>query len=165
MTGTSRRKTTTTHDLRGGGRPRLVMGYDHHAPAGSAPREFELLPGITIIGSAPDADLHLPGLAAYHAEVRRDSADEYTYVHLGAQSGSTVNGLPVSQKVLHTGDRIHVGNWTMSFARDEFADHGRPHGGRLGGQRHQRPQEQPRRRGASPAGGGDRAGVDPGEYF
>ncbi len=35
---------------------------------------------------------------------------------------------------LHTGDRIELGSWTMSYFRDEHADHGRPFGGRSGGE-------------------------------
>jgi len=159
------RKVTTTHDPRGGGHPRLIFRYDHHAPAGSPQREFELLPGTSIIGSGPDADLRLDGLEGHHGEIRRDTGDEYTYVHLGVLASSTVNGMPVLNKVLHTGDRIQLGSWTLSFAREEFADHGRPHGGRVGGQRHQPPQQQPRLRGATPAGGGDPQGVNPGEYY
>jgi len=162
---TLRRTVTTTHDPRGGGRPRLIFRHDHHAPAGSPQREFELLPGVSVIGSAPDADLRLVGLEAHHGEIRRDTGDEYTYVHLGAPTGSTVNGMPVLEKVLHTGDRLQLRGWTLSFAREEFADHGRPHGGRLGGQRHQQPQQQPRLRGATPAGGGHPQGANPGEYY
>ena len=44
--------------------------------------------------------------------------------------------------------RVEVGAWTMTFFREEFADHGRPYGGRVGGEiGHQRPQpERPQRR-------------------
>jgi len=160
----TRAKTTTTHDPRGGGHPRLIFGHDHHAPTGSPQREFDLQPGVTVIGSSPGADLQLAGLDSRHGEIRRDTADEYVYVHLGTLTSGTVNGLPVTRKVLHTGDRIQLGSWTLSFYREEFADHGRPHGGRLGGQRHQPPQQQPRPRGTT-AAGGHPEGVNPGEYF
>ncbi len=161
----TRAKTTTTHDPRGGGHPRLIFGHDHHAPAGSPQREFDLLAGVTVVGSSPGADLQLAGLDSRHGEIRRDAADEYVYVHLGTLTSGTVNGLSVTRKVLHTGDRIKLGSWTLSFYREEFADHGRPHGGRLGGQRHQQPQQQPRPRGTTAAGGGHPEGVNPGEYF
>jgi hypothetical protein len=48
----------------------------------------------------------------------------------------------------------------------EFADHGRPYGGRQGGEfAVQRVQGEPRARGTSASGGSDRNGTDPGEYF
>jgi hypothetical protein len=53
-----------------------------------------------------------------------------------------------------------------SERRDEFADHGRPYSGRQGGELSvQREQDEPRARGTSAAGGSDREGTDPGEYF
>jgi hypothetical protein len=157
---------TTTHDPRGGGRPRLIFALAGQAPAGSEQREFNLLPGVTVIGSDPDTDLRLSGLGGHHAEVRRDAADEYVYVDLGTSTGSRVDGRPMGAQALHTGDRIELGTWTLSYSREEFADHGRPHGGRLGGEFSiQQLQDEPRPRGTSPGGGSERKEYDPGEYF
>ena len=48
------------------------------------------------------------------------------------------------EALLRTGARIELGPWTLLYAREEHADHGRPYGGRIGGELgHQRPQ--PRR--------------------
>jgi hypothetical protein len=106
------------------------------------------------------------GLDEHHAEVRRDDTDEYIYVDLGSRIGSRVDGRPVGEHILRTGDRIELGDWAMSFYREEFADHGRPHGGRQGGEwADQQPQAQPRPRGTSSQGGSDPDGADPGEYF
>jgi hypothetical protein len=158
---------TTTHDTRGGGHPRLIFSVGGGGRATSEAREFELLPGVTTIGSADDADLRLTGLEDHHAEVRRDASDEYVYVDLGTRSGSRVDGRPVvGQHVMRTGDRIQFGQWTASFYRDEFADHGRPYGGRQGGEGAiQRAQREPRPRGTSPDGGRDPSAADAGEYF
>jgi hypothetical protein len=157
---------TTTHDPRGGGHPRLIFALGSDAPPNTEQREFMLRPGVTVIGSAADADLRLAGLDGHHAEIRRDAADEYVYVDLGTSAGSRVDGRPVGEQALHTGDRIELGTWTMSYYRDEFADHGRPYGGREGGElTWQRQQGEPRPRGTSGAGGSDRQGADPGEYF
>lgn len=111
------------------------------ASGGSAPasadgeqREFGLRRGVTVIGSAPDADLRLAGLDGHHAEVRREEGDEYVYVDLGTSAGSHVDGQPMGQQALHTGDRIELGQWTLTYYRGEFADHGRPNGGRQGGE-------------------------------
>jgi FHA domain len=157
---------TTTHDPRGGGHPRLIFAVGDYAPANTEQREFMLRPGVTVIGSASDADLRLAGLAAHHAEIRRDATDEYVYVDLGTSAGSRVDGRPAVENALHTGDRIELGTWTLSYFREEFADHGRPYGGRAGGElSRQRLQLEPRPRGTSASGGSDRTGADPGEYF
>jgi hypothetical protein len=125
---------TSTHDPQGGGRPRLILALGGSAPADTEQREFDLRRGVTLVGSAPDADLQLPGLEARHAEVRRQAGDEYVWVDLGAAAGSSVDGRPMGEQGLHTGDRIEVGSWTLTYFREEFADHGRPNGGRQGGE-------------------------------
>jgi hypothetical protein len=58
-------KITTTHDPRGGGCPRLIFAMGGEAPAGTEQRQFELLRGVTVIGSGADADLRLDGLDEY----------------------------------------------------------------------------------------------------
>lgn len=168
----AREPVTTTHDPAGGGRPRLIFSntssarFGHSAGAADGPVEFDLLPGVTTVGSSPDPDLSLAGLDDRHAEIRRDAADEYICVHRGRTGRTTVNGAAVGEKSLHTGDRLEFGDWVMSFFREEFADHGRPYGGRQGGElSHQKSQQAPRSRGSSPAGGSDRDRTDPGEYY
>jgi hypothetical protein len=52
-----------------------------------------------------------------------------------------VDGVPVERKVLRTGNRVQLGGWTLVYWRAEYADHGRPFGGRIGGELgHQQPQ-------------------------
>lgn len=155
---------TTTHDVHGGGMPRLVIVAHEHLH--DMPPAFDLRPGVSSIGVHPTSDIRLDGLAERHAEVRRDAADEYVFVHLDPGSKSTVNGREVTEMALHTGDRIMFGGWTMTFTRAESADHGRPHGGRAGGEKSpQRPQGKPRPRGTSPQGGSQPSADDPGEYY
>jgi pSer/pThr/pTyr-binding forkhead associated (FHA) protein len=129
---------TTTHDPDGGGRPRLIFAMGDSAPAGAKQSEFDLVRGgVTVIGGGPDADLRLDGLDERHAEIRRDEHDEYLFVDLGSAGGSLVDGQPMAEQggqSLHTGDRIKLGDYTMTFYREEFADHGRPDGGRQGGE-------------------------------
>jgi hypothetical protein len=155
---------TTTHDPRGGGRPRLIVALGGAAPQHAGQREFDLVSGVTVIGSGSQADVRLEGLETHHAEIRRDERDEYVYINLGSGPPGRVDGQPVSQKPLRTGDRIELGDWTLSYFREEFADHGIPFGGRHGGDTHP-VQEEPRPRGTSPEGGSDRTADDPGEYF
>jgi hypothetical protein len=157
---------TTTHDPKGGGRPRLMFSMGGETQTTEKQREFYLLPGTTTIGSADDCDLVLDGLAEHHAEIRRDELDEYSYVDLGSDIGSTVHGQAAGEAMLRTGAIIVFGPWTVSYYREEFADHGRPYGGRQGGEfAYQRPQTAPRPRGATDEGGRIPDARDSGEYF
>ena len=161
--------TITTHDVHGGGRPRLILSMGGLASGDAWPEEFDLIPGVTMIGSGDSADLRLPGLAACHAEIRRDAEDEYVLVDLGSPQGTRLDGRPITgtdAQALHTGDRIELGEWTFSYYREEFADHGRAGGGRSGGELSEHAvQQRPRPRGTSPKGGSEARGDDPGEYY
>lgn len=131
-----RRRVTTTHYIPGSGRPRLIFSVGSGDWDGSRPREFDLLPGRTLIGSGPDADLRLDGLEALHAEVRHNEDDEYVLYSYSATGGGRPN-LPHSSadaRILRTGSRIELGTWRLAYFREEFADHGRPFGGRRGGE-------------------------------
>lgn len=135
------RTVTTTHDPDHGGNPRLIMASHPYPRPEDKRAVFRLTGEVTTIGSAPDSDIRLPGLAAKHAEVRHDEWDEYVLVRLDSPATTRVNGAPVDQALLRTGTGIELGDWTMSFYREEYADHGRPYGGRLGGEiGHQRAQ-------------------------
>ena len=70
-------RPTTTHYVPGSGRPRLIFVVGSETWNGQAPREFDLLPGTTTIGSGLDADLRLEGLDEVHAEIVQDGDDEY----------------------------------------------------------------------------------------
>ncbi len=135
---------TTTHDPLGGGRPQLVLATGPAAGRGASRKVFRLRREITRIGSAPDADLRLAGLAPRHAEIRCDDADEYRLVVVDGGAATSVNGAVAAQHLLRSGARVQLGEWRMSYWRDEYADHGRPYGGREGGElSHQRPQPVP----------------------
>ncbi|MGA9748502.1 MAG: FHA domain-containing protein [Nocardioides sp.] len=137
-------RITTTHATYGSGDPRLVLAPREDPWPGDRQPVFRLRRDVVTIGSAPDAGICLPGLRPYHAEVHHETDDEFRILDL---CGDTrVNGERVRKQLLRTGSRIRVGPWTMAFSREEYADHGRPHGGRIGGEAgHQRPQP-PRRR-------------------
>jgi hypothetical protein len=80
------------------------------------------------------------------ADLKLAGLDEYVYEDLGTPA--------------------ELGAWTVSYYREEFADHGRPDSGRQGGEPSvQREQDEPRARGTSTSGGSDRGRTDPGEYF
>jgi hypothetical protein len=135
------RTVSTTHDPERGGHPRLIMAPSETPRPGERQSVFALSGEVTTIGSHPSCDIRLPGLAALHAEVRHDERDEFVLVRASDPGGTLVNGAPVDRSVLRTASRVQLGEWTMSFYREEYADHGRPHGGRVGGELgHQRAQ-------------------------
>jgi len=136
-----RRSVSTTHDPEHGGRPRLIMAPRQAPRPGDRQEEFGLNRAVTTIGSDPECHIRLPGLAPVHAEVRHDERDEFVLVRLTGTGVTRVNGAPVASSVLRTASRVQLGDWTMSFYREEYADHGRPYGGRIGGELgHQRAQ-------------------------
>ena len=132
-----RRRATTTHYLPGSGRPRLIFAVQSRTWDGRAPREFDLLPGVTVIGSTGAADLMLPGLDPEHARIVHDERDEYVLFITGRQPDAGQPVLvdrPSAGRILRTGALITLGEWRLAFFREEFADHGRPYGGRVGGE-------------------------------
>ncbi|WP_256041377.1 FHA domain-containing protein [Cryobacterium sp. SO1] len=129
-----RRRVTTTHYAPGAGRPRLIFVVGSENWNGRPPREFDLLPGVTRIGSDADADLRLDGLSGLHAEIRHDENDEYLLIAHGPVGGGAKTDAPSTGLILRTGARLEMGPWRMGFFREEYADHGRPFGGRLGGE-------------------------------
>ncbi len=137
------RRVTTTHHTRGSGRPRLIFVQDATSWTGQVPREFNLAKDRVSIGSDESCDLQLAGLDGVHAEIVHNEADEYVLVRHGQVTGSFG---PSGSSVLRTGARLQMGQWRLAYFREEFADHGRPFGGRSGGEfAYQRPQYDPRK--------------------
>lgn len=174
------RRVKTTHDVHGGGNPRLVMLFNDSVDFaieeqkrldGQAqkeiPKEFPLVPGVTRIGSADDCEIWLPELRPHHAEVRRDETDEYSIFDLSDGDTSVDGGRAPDGIPLRSGRRIEVGRWTAVYEREEYADHGSPYGGHVGGafDGYRKDQPVPRPRGTSPEGGSEPTATDPGEYY
>ena len=144
-----RRSVTTTHDPSRGGNPRLIMASRPDPWPGDGQDVFSLGGrDLTVIGSDPGCDVRLGGLDAQHAVVRHDERDEFVLERMGMPGTTKVNGAPVDSALLRTGSRVQLGDWTLSFYREEYADHGRPFGGRIGGEAG-RQQAQPARAGVS----------------
>ncbi|GAA1475565.1 hypothetical protein GCM10009623_00110 [Nocardioides aestuarii] len=141
------RRVTTTHDPARGGGPRLVEVPVDGVTRTDHPVHW-LQRDTTTIGSDPSCDLVLPGLAPLHAEVRHDERDEFVLV--AHHADVRVHGERVTTKVLRTASRVDLGPRTLTFVREEYADHGRPFGGRIGGELGVQRRQPPR-----PAVGGD----------
>lgn len=132
------RRVTTTHDPARGGGPRLVELPTDGLVRSDHPVHW-LQRDQILIGSGDECDIVLPGLSIVHAEVRHDGADEFVLV--AVDPDVRVHGERVSTKVLRTSARIDLGPRSLTFVREEYADHGRPYGGRIGGELgHQRTQ-------------------------
>lgn len=137
----ARRRVTTTHDPHRGGNPRLIMPVGPYARVDDRPTVFPLRDDVTTIGSGADCDIRLSGLEPLHAEIRHDGEDEFVLVRMGSAGSTRVFGSPVDTAILRTGCGVDLGRWHLSYVRAEYADHGRPYGGRIGGELgHQRPQ-------------------------
>ncbi len=139
-----RRPPTTTHYARGGGRPRIIFVKDSESWDGKAPKVVNVIEEVMEIGSAPGVGLELSGLEPVHARIVHNELDEYVLVAMGPVGGSA--GMkPGSEYTLRSGARMELGDWRLVFFREEYADHGRPFGGRNGGElSFQKPQFNPR---------------------
>jgi hypothetical protein len=133
---------TTTHSAWGAGHPRLVFNVGEDWD-GSPAREFPLVDDVTGIGSSESSALQLPGLDPEHATIVHEEDDEYVLHLLSAAEPTPVlsDGAVAERNVLRTGAKVELGSWSMFFSRDESADHGRPHGGRAGGELAHQPSQ------------------------
>jgi len=71
---------------------------------------------LVLIGSAPNARVRLnsPGIAARHALIERRGA-AYYLCDLGSEAGVSVNGHPVKDQHLVSGDEIEIGPVRLQF--------------------------------------------------
>lgn len=141
------RRVTTTHDPGRGGLPRLVERPGPGITRSAHPVHW--LPGDrTTIGSDAACDIVLPGLAPLHAVVVHDDADEFVITAIG-DAEVRVHGRRVDSSILRSSTRIELGSGPariLAFLREEYADHGRPHGGRIGGELGRQQPQPPRHR-------------------
>ncbi|GAB2762360.1 hypothetical protein GCM10027020_13240 [Nocardioides salsibiostraticola] len=125
-----RRRVTTTHDPGRGGEAHLVLAKSEVWEGERQPVFW--LKDRTTIGSDPTSDIVLAGIEPHHAVVFHENDDEFV---IWAVDGELrVHGALTRSGRLRTGARIRVGEHFLAFSRQEFADHGRPHGGRIGGE-------------------------------
>jgi hypothetical protein len=159
------RPVTTTHDPRGGGEPRLYFALSEWPQAGEVKRVEYLTKPHTTIGSSPDCDIQVDGLELLHAVIDRTDNDEYVLTHVAAAGTSTVASKPAQRSLLRTGADVELNSSRLTYFREEYADHGRPYGGRIGGELgRQRPQPRPRPASQGSAGR-PRTNRDPGRYY
>lgn len=132
-------RPTTTHAEWGAGHPSLRISRD-----GGERSLYGITTDEVAIGSAAGNDIVLAGTDATHATIRHDDRDEYVLTLHGAgemNANSATVGEGEDSEILRTGARFVVGDWTLVFSREEFADHGRPYGGREGGELSDQPAQ------------------------
>jgi aryl-alcohol dehydrogenase-like predicted oxidoreductase len=145
--------------------PRLIFAWSAWPQEGEVRRVAYLQSPRTTIGSAPECDIQVDGLQELHAVIDRTAGDEYVLTHVAAEGTSLVAGVPAAGSLLRTGAAVALDDIRLTYFREEYADHGRPFGGRIGGELgHQRPQRTPRPR-AKGSVGKPRTNRDPGQYF
>ena len=85
----------------------LVLADGSHVPIGEGP---------VVVGRLPECDVVMndPNVSRRHAEFRR-TADGVVVTDLGSTNGTRVNGVPVREQVLTSGDEVTVGTSTVVF--------------------------------------------------
>jgi pSer/pThr/pTyr-binding forkhead associated (FHA) protein len=69
------------------------------------------------LGRSPDNDIILrdPATSGHHARVER-RGDTFWIVDLGSTNGTLVNGEPIQEKELNSGDRVTIGQNAVTFS-------------------------------------------------
>jgi len=64
-----------------------------------------------VLGSSSDCDIQLdePGVSSRHAEIRLIEGNSLQLTDLGSTTGTLLNGEPVSETLLGSGDEIRIG--------------------------------------------------------
>jgi hypothetical protein len=90
-----------------------------HLILGGGRRTFELTAETVRIGRAADNDLILDDrtVSRHHALLKRRYR-RYLLTDLGSRSGTRLNGLPVREAILRSGDRIKIGTVTMIYVEE-----------------------------------------------
>ncbi|MGF6822336.1 hypothetical protein M2317_001240 [Microbacterium sp. ZKA21] len=152
---------TTTHDAWGAGDPHLRITRDDDRLV------YHLQGDVVQIGSAAGSDLVLAGADPVHATITHDERDEYvlTLHGEGETSAASQDATGERTQILRTGASFTIGEWQLVFRREESADHGRPYGGRQGGELSDQDLQPPRpdysEDAAAPRSGTDAAAKDP----
>lgn len=143
----------TTHAAWGSGEPHLLISR-----GGEDRFVFDLTADQVSLGSAEGNAVILEGTDAVHATIVHDDDDEYVLTMHGPgemNASSHPDHEGARSEVLRTGARFTLGEWTLVFGRAEYADHGRPFGGRQGGELSDQPPQP-----ARPDYAAQRAGLD-----
>ena len=90
-------------------------------------REFVVGEGETVLGRSPAAHATIdhPSISRQHCRVEQsnaDGSDLFVVSDLGSTNGTFVNNTRVSQREIHNGDRIQVGDVVLKFMIQDAKD-------------------------------------------
>jgi len=86
-----------------------------------AGKEFIIYKSPMTIGSSPKSEVYLFKDAAVeprHAQIRRAGA-RHELLDLGGRAGTFVNGTRIQRQILHTGDRLTIGETVLEYVEVE----------------------------------------------
>ncbi len=135
--GPSSTRPTRSASLPVAGRPRLLPVHGDTVRHGELTLEEVVLPaGSTVVGRDREADLRLTDLTVSPRHVRLDvEPDGAVRIRdLGGVNTLRVDGVPVREAALHSGNRLELGAVTLVFQQDPAREDGGRQGGELGEQ-------------------------------
>jgi hypothetical protein len=86
-----------------------------------AGKEFIIYKSPMTLGSSPKSEIYLfkdAEVEPRHAEIRAAGA-RHEVVDLGSRAGTRVNGQMVRRQILHSGDRLTIGQTVLEYVRTE----------------------------------------------
>ncbi len=88
--------------------------------------DADIQPATVRIGPAADNDIVVTDLRAarHHAELRTDADGRRTLVDLGGHSGTDVNGEPIVEADLKSGDIVRIAGVLFRFADGTLTETG-----------------------------------------
>jgi hypothetical protein len=89
-----------------------------------AGKEFIIYTSPMTLGSSPKSEIYLfkdPEVEPRHAHIRIAGA-RHEVVDLGGRSGTWVNGQRVRRQILHSGDRLTIGETVLEYVRSDRRD-------------------------------------------
>ncbi|WP_131105849.1 FHA domain-containing protein [Ornithinimicrobium sufpigmenti] len=90
---------------------------------------------MTTVGGAPEDDLFASGMQPGHLRIERDPTTDRHEVVPVPVALTLVDGQPLEVPVvLRTGTVLRAGDLEFSYVREQYADQGRPNGGRQAGE-------------------------------
>jgi len=86
--------------------------YQLKGTSGSVINQSFSLGESFVLGSSADCEVQIeePGVAARHAEITLVDGESLLLKDLGSKTGTLLNGEPVLEAMLSSGDEIHIGS-------------------------------------------------------
>jgi Zn-finger nucleic acid-binding protein len=88
--------------------------FQIHAP-GEAPRTLRVQQQVIKVGRLQSAHVRLDDdqVSRMHAVIEVNSVDDVTVIDLGSAAGTRINGDPITERKLRTGDMLQLGNTSL----------------------------------------------------